>query len=156
MVGRTWAADRFENACDDLGYRRFLPAAWRSTNCADRTHLSAPYCANRKTRPCAAGVIFFNNTGYLNMCGHGAMGVAVTLAYLGRIKLGIHRLETPVGIVEVNLVDPNQVVIENVPSFRYRANVSVEVADLGNVTATSPGVATGFPCGRGSGSADFR
>lgn len=110
-----------------------LTAAWRSTNPADRMHLSAPYCAPEDSS-CAAGVIFFNNTGYLNMCGHGAMGVAVTLAYLGRIKLGIHRLETPVGIVEVNLVDPNQVVIENVPSFRYRANVSLDVADLGNIT----------------------
>ena len=68
------------------------------------------------------------------MCGHGAMGVAVTLAYLGRIEPGIHHLETPVGIVEVNLVDSNQVVIENVPSFRYRANVSLDVAGLGIVT----------------------
>src|SRR3954471_10151718 len=50
---------------------------------------------------CAAGVIFFNNAGYLGMCGHGAIGVAVTLAYLGRIDLGLHRLETPVGSVAV-------------------------------------------------------
>ena len=83
---------------------------------------------------CVAGVIFFNNAGYLGMCGHGAMGVAVTLAYLGRIDLGVHRLETPVGVVEVNLVDANQVVIENVPSYRYRANVSVDVEELGTVT----------------------
>ncbi len=44
---------------------------------------------------CAAGVIFFNNVGYLGMCGHGTIGVAVTLAYLGRIGPGTHRLETP-------------------------------------------------------------
>src|SRR5262245_16478485 len=48
---------------------------------------------------CAAGVIFFNNVGYLNMCGHGTIGVAVTLAHLGRIGPGTHRLETPVGVV---------------------------------------------------------
>src|SRR6266550_3267946 len=48
---------------------------------------------------CAAGVIFFNNVGYLGMCGHGTIGVAVTLAHLGRIGAGRHRLETPVGIV---------------------------------------------------------
>src|SRR5262245_446323 len=33
----------------------------------------------------AAGVIFFNNVGYLRMCGHGLIGVVATLAHLGRI-----------------------------------------------------------------------
>tara|TARA_B100000586_G_C20104491_1_gene426611 strand:+ start:361 stop:1125 length:765 start_codon:yes stop_codon:yes gene_type:complete len=83
---------------------------------------------------CAAGVIFFNNTGYLNMCGHGAMGVAVTLAYLGRIGPGIHRLETPVGVVQVELLSPNEVAIENVPSYRHRAKVAIDVPGLGAVT----------------------
>ncbi len=85
-------------------------------------------------RSCAAGVIFFNNAGYLGMCGHGTIGVAVTLAYLGRVSLGTHRLETPVGVVEVRLIDPNQVAIENVPSFRYRMKVAIEVETLGTVT----------------------
>lgn len=85
-------------------------------------------------RSCAAGVIFFNNAGYLGMCGHGTIGVAVTLAYLGRIGLGTHRLETPVGVVEVKLLDPNQVAIENVPSYRYRTKVSLDVETLGTVT----------------------
>ena len=58
-----------------------------------------------RTRVALAGVIFFNNESYLNMCGHGAMGVAVTLAHMGRIEPGIHRLETPVGVVEVELLD---------------------------------------------------
>src|SRR5579883_1168567 len=83
---------------------------------------------------CAAGVIFFNNAGYLGMCGHGSIGVAVTLAYLGRVGLGTHRLETPVGVVEVKLIDANQVAIENVPSFRYRSNVALAVEGLGLVT----------------------
>ncbi len=83
---------------------------------------------------CAAGVIFFNNAGYLGMCGHGAMGVAVTLHYLGRIGLGVHRLETPVGVVEVDLLDPHHVAIENVPSYRLRAGVQVEVEGLGTIT----------------------
>src|SRR5438128_3140387 len=48
---------------------------------------------------CVAGVIFFNNVGYLGMCGHGTIGVAVTLAHLGRLGSGVHRLETPVGVV---------------------------------------------------------
>ncbi len=80
---------------------------------------------------CAAGVIFFNNVGYLGMCGHGSMGVAVTLAYLGKIGPGVYRLETPVGVVEVELVGPNEVAIENVLSYRYRENVSVDVENLG-------------------------
>ena len=46
---------------------------------------------------CDAGVIFFNNVGYLGMCGHGTIGLVVTLAHLGRIAAGTCRLETPVG-----------------------------------------------------------
>ncbi|OYW16229.1 MAG: hydroxyproline-2-epimerase, partial [Planctomycetales bacterium 12-60-4] len=85
-------------------------------------------------RTCVTGVIFFNNAGYLGMCGHGAMGVAVTLAYLGRIGLGVHRLETPVGKVEVELLDPNSVAIENVPSYRYQSRVTLSVPQIGAVT----------------------
>ena len=55
---------------------------------------------------CLAGVIFFNNTGYLGMCGHGTIGLLVTLAYLGRIGVGTHRIETPVGIVAVAVAVP--------------------------------------------------
>ncbi len=47
----------------------------------------------------AAGVIFFNNTGYLGMCGHGTIGLVATLAYMGRIQAGEHRIDTPVGTV---------------------------------------------------------
>ncbi len=83
---------------------------------------------------CAAGVIFFNNRGYLNMCGHGTIGLAVTLAYMGRIKLGRHRIETPVGIVEVDLIHAHEAAVENVPSYRYRSAVEVEVPELGTVT----------------------
>ncbi|WP_417733257.1 proline racemase family protein [Rosistilla oblonga] len=82
---------------------------------------------------CAAAVIFFNNRGYLGMCGHGAIGVVATLAYMGRIAPGLHRLETPVGIVAVELISPNRVAIENVPSYRLRKSVSVEVPGIGTV-----------------------
>lgn len=82
---------------------------------------------------CVAGVIFINNAGYLGMCGHGTIGLAVTLHYLQRIPLGLHRIETPVGVVEVELLDANRVAIENVPSFRYRKSVSVDVPELGTV-----------------------
>ena len=81
----------------------------------------------------AAGLIFFNNVGYLGMCGHGAMGAAVTLAHMGRISLGDHCFETPVGEIQVTLLSPNEVEIENVPSYRWRANVQVQVQGLGSV-----------------------
>lgn len=85
-------------------------------------------------RSCVAGVIFFNNVGVLNMCGHGTIGAAVTLAYLGRIGLGKHRLETPVGVVGFELLDANRVRIENVPSYRLKKNVTVPVDGIGPVT----------------------
>lgn len=85
-------------------------------------------------KACAAGVIFFNNVGYLGMCGHGTIGLAVTLAHMGRIGIGKHRFETPVGDVLVNLIDPNTAEIENVPSYRFKANVNIEVPGLGTIT----------------------
>jgi 4-hydroxyproline epimerase len=82
----------------------------------------------------AAGVIFFNNSGCLGMCGHGTIGLVVTLAYLGRIQPGYHRIETPVGIVGATLNDDSTVTIENVPSYRWAAGVQVEVPGYGQVT----------------------
>ena len=82
---------------------------------------------------CCAGVIFFNNVGYLGMCGHGTIGVAVTLARLGRITAGSHRLDTPVGIVGFEFDGRNRVTVENVPSYRLRQDVAVEVPGLGRV-----------------------
>jgi 4-hydroxyproline epimerase len=83
---------------------------------------------------CAAGVLFFNNRGYLGMCGHGSIGVAVTLAHLGRIGRGVVKLETPVGVVAVELVDDNTVTVENVASYRHAKDVSIDVPDVGRVT----------------------
>lgn len=78
---------------------------------------------------CTAGVIFFNNVDTLGMCGHGTIGLAVTLAYLGRIEPGEHRFETPVGIVTATLHDRAKVSIRNVPSYRKARNVVVKLAD---------------------------
>src|SRR5262245_56298567 len=47
---------------------------------------------------CETGVIYFNNVGYLGMCGHGTIGVVATLAHLNRIGPGRHRIDTPVGV----------------------------------------------------------
>jgi 4-hydroxyproline epimerase len=77
---------------------------------------------------CVAGVIFFNNVGYLGMCGHGMMGVVASLAYLGRLAPGRHRIDTPVGVVEAELHADGSVTIDNVASYRSRQAVSVNVA----------------------------
>jgi 4-hydroxyproline epimerase len=83
---------------------------------------------------CAAGVIFFNNVGYLGMCGHGTIGLIVSLAHLGRISAGDHRIETPVGIVTATLHPSGKVTVENVPSYRYATGVEVDVPGHGKVT----------------------
>ena len=83
---------------------------------------------------CSAAVIFFNNVGLIKMCGHGTIGLAVTLAYMGRIKPGRHRIETRVGIVEAELHENGDVTVTNVPSYRAEANVTIEVPGYGLVT----------------------
>ena len=122
--------ERIERLARDYDHvRRTVILEPRGSNALVGALLVAP------TRPdCAAGVLFFNNTGYLGMCGHGTIGVAVTLAHMGTIEPGVSRIETPVGVVSVNLVDANTVTVDNVASYRYRNNVTVEVPDLGPVT----------------------
>jgi 4-hydroxyproline epimerase len=83
---------------------------------------------------CAAGVIFFNNVGYLGMCGHGTIGLVKTLEYLGRIAPGAHRVETPVGVVTARLGEDGLVSVENVPSYRLARDVRVDVEGHGPVT----------------------
>jgi 4-hydroxyproline epimerase len=82
---------------------------------------------------CATGVIFFNDVGYLGMCGHGTIGVVRSLAHLGRIKSGRHRIETPVGEVETELLPSGYIAVHNVLSYRYRAAVPVEVPGIGRL-----------------------
>lgn len=82
----------------------------------------------------AAGVIFFNDVGYLGMCGHGTIGLVTTLAHMGRIAPGQHRIETPVGTVTAQLHEDGRVSVANVPSYRFRAAVPVEVPGYGRFT----------------------
>jgi 4-hydroxyproline epimerase len=81
----------------------------------------------------AAGVIFFNNVGYLGMCGHGTIGLVATLAYMKRIGPGAHKIETPVGTVTAILHASGEVTVNNVASYRSAADVSVDVPGYGKV-----------------------
>jgi 4-hydroxyproline epimerase len=82
---------------------------------------------------CAAGVIFFNNVGYLGMCGHGTIGLVATLAHMNRITCGEHRIETPVGVVSAVLHENGEITVNNIASYRSAANVKVTVPGYGDV-----------------------
>jgi len=81
-----------------------------------------------------AGIIFFNNVGYLGMCGHGTIGLVATLEHLGRIVPGDHRIDTPVGTIGVSLRDSGAVTIRNVAAYRFKKNCRVSVPGHGAVT----------------------
>jgi len=91
---------------------------------------------------CQFGVIYFNNVGYLGMCGHGTIGLIASLAYLGKIQPGVIRIETPVGVVEATLHGspllsgeglgvrseyPNKVSVRNIPAYRHLHHIPVEI-----------------------------
>ena len=118
--------DRLREHCDDL--RRAVILEPRGSDA-----LVGALLCRTPDEACAAGVVFFNNVGYLGMCGHGAIGVAVTLAHLGRIDVGALRLDTPVGTVAVDLTGPNEATVENVESYCWRRDVAVDVDGLGTV-----------------------
>jgi 4-hydroxyproline epimerase len=82
---------------------------------------------------CVTGVIFFDRVGYLGMCGHGTIGVVATLAHLNRIGPGLHRIETPVGVVVAHLDENKTVEVANVPSYRLAADITIDVPGLGSV-----------------------
>ncbi|QEY61131.1 4-hydroxyproline epimerase [Metapseudomonas lalkuanensis] len=94
--------------------------------------VGALLCEPQDPSACA-GVIFFNNAGYLGMCGHGTIGLVASLAHLGRIQPGTHRIETPVGTVEATLHEDRSVSVRNVPAYRYRKDVQLEVPGIGRV-----------------------
>ena len=80
-----------------------------------------------------AGVIFFNNVGYLGMCGHGTIGLVASLAHMGEIGPGEHRIETPVGVVSATLHENGEVTVNNVSSYRRAAGVAVDVPGFGTI-----------------------
>jgi proline racemase len=119
-------ADRFAAQFDD--FRKAMILEPRGSDILVGALLCPP--SNDK---CCAGVVFFNNVDILGMCGHGTIGVAVTLAHLGKVGPGIHYLDTPVGEVAFELDGQNKVTIQNVPSWRYRKDVALEIEGVGHI-----------------------
>jgi 4-hydroxyproline epimerase len=109
-------------------YRRAVVTEPRSSDVVVGAVLMPPIEAGS-----VASVIYFNNAGYLGMCGHGTIGVIETLKHLGRIAPGTHRLDTPVGTVTCTLRPTGEVSIENVVSYRHREDVRVNVEGVGAV-----------------------
>ncbi len=83
---------------------------------------------------CAIGVIYFNNSGYLGMCGHGTIGLVATLAHLGRFTAGVCRIDTPVGAVDAQLSAQGEISITNVVSYRHTKGATVQVPGVGAVS----------------------
>jgi 4-hydroxyproline epimerase len=95
--------------------------------------VGALYCAP-VSPDATCGVIFFNNAGYLGMCGHGTIGLVNSLHYLGQIEPGVHKIDTPVGPVSATLHEDRAVTLGNVPAWRYRKQVPVDVPGYGRVS----------------------
>ncbi|KRP45336.1 4-hydroxyproline epimerase [Pseudomonas libanensis] len=94
--------------------------------------VGALYCAP-VTPGATCGVIFFNNAGYLGMCGHGTLGLVASLHYLGLVAPGVHTIDTPVGPVAATLHEDGNVTLRNVPAYRYRQQIAVQVPGHGTV-----------------------
>ncbi len=118
--------ERFKNNHDD--FRRAIVNEPRGSDAIIGALLCAPV-----DQSCVTGIIFFDRAGYLGMCGHGTIGVVATLAHLNRIGPGLHRIETPVGVVVAHLDENKTVEVANVPSYRLAANITIDVPGVGPV-----------------------
>ena len=83
---------------------------------------------------CVTGVIYFDNVTFLGMCGHGTIGLVVTLAHMGRIQPGEHRIETPVGVVTVTLHPDHSVSVTNIPAYRKAKQTCIDLPGVGKIT----------------------
>ena len=117
---------RFRDEFDS--YRSAVVNEPRGSDTVVGALLCAPHRAD-----CSVGVIFFNNVGYLGMCGHGTIGLVASLAHAGRLAPGVLRIDTPVGAVAAQLHADGRIDVGNVPSYRKVKGVEIEVAGAGMV-----------------------
>jgi 4-hydroxyproline epimerase len=119
--------ERFRNDFDQ--YRSAIVNEPRGSD----TWVGALLCQAHRA-DCQLGVIFFNNIGYLGMCGHGTMGLIASLAHTGAITPGAVKIDTPVGAVQARLHVDGEIEVDNIASFRSAAHVTVAVPGIGPVT----------------------
>lgn len=122
LSGETLADQRNDFATRFDDYRRAIVCEPRGSDVMVGAFLTKP--VNPES---VAGVIFFNNVGYLGMCGHGTIGLAIALAYQGKIAKGKYQLDTPVGTVGFELLSGSRVSIENVPSYRLHRQIAIDL-----------------------------
>lgn len=113
---------------DHAAWRRALVCEPRASEVAVGALVMPPHAPD-----CDLGVIFFNNVGVLGMCGHGTMGVVETLRHARKLRPGRLRIDTPVGVVEAELLEDGSVVVVNVPARRRLRQVPLQVPELGLV-----------------------
>jgi len=118
--------ERFRSSHDR--FRRAVVGEPRGSAAMVGALLCAPDAAGHAT-----GVVYFDNAGYLGMCGHGTIGVVATLAHLGRLGNGRATIDTPVGPVATERHPDASVTFWNVPSYRSRARVPLDVPGFGPV-----------------------
>ncbi len=128
-LGRGTVAEQLKVFCEQ--HDRFRSAVVNEPRGSDV--LVGAMLVEPADKSCVTGVIFFNNVGPLQMCGHGTIGLVVTLAHLGRIRPGEHRIETCVGVVTATLHDDGSVSVSNVPSYRKVKGAAVDVAGAGRI-----------------------
>jgi 4-hydroxyproline epimerase len=119
-------AQRFREHFDD--YRSAIVNEPRGSDPLVGALLVKPHRAD-----CAYGVIYFNNVGYLGMCGHGTIGLIASLKFAGKIAPGAFKIDTPVGAVEVELRPDGRISVANVVSYRSHPGVAVDVPGFGRV-----------------------
>ncbi|MEG2295557.1 MAG: proline racemase family protein, partial [Oscillospiraceae bacterium] len=98
------------------------------------------------TQPCDPsadiGIIFMDGGGYLNMCGHGTIGAVTVALETGMIPaiepITTVVLEAPAGIIKAEAFVKDgkvtKVSFVNVPAFLYKKDITVTLADVGEVT----------------------
>jgi proline racemase len=87
------------------------------------------------------GVLYLEPGGYVTMCGHGTIGICSVLVETGIIEAREPEteivLDTPAGLVRAKVAVKNgraeSVTIRNVPSFLYKADIELDVPDVGHV-----------------------
>src|ERR1700723_1645883 len=113
-------APRFREPFDD--YRCAIVNEPRGSDPLVGALLVKPHRAD-----CAYGVIYFNNVGYLGMCGHGTIGLIASLKFAGKLTPGTIKIDTPVGAVEVELRTDGRISVANVVSYRSHRHFTVQV-----------------------------